>query len=206
VDRVRLEVALQFWIELRDSPQTPPQTNDFVAQPPQRSFDTRHRLEAIAVEPVRVASVAIELGLVVPVRRQTLRGHEAGNDAHGERPAAESETVDAVDMLRRRAGFVIVIATKETIDIEHVALQPEAEDAAEERERLKRRGADTVVVIGNLPIGIAQIERLVEPPDVGREQCRRRLPGPVRQKNNVLRHGSPPCGQYLRVYPNRPVC
>ena len=55
---------------------------------------------------------------------------EAGNDADGERAAAEAEAENLV------AG--LVVAAAERIDIDDVALQPEAENAAEDGQRLER--------------------------------------------------------------------
>src|SRR5882724_6407445 len=109
---------------------------------------------------------------------------ETGDDADRERAPAEAETVDPV-------AFGVVAAA-ERIDVDDVALQPEAEDAAENGERLERRGADTVVIIGDLRLGIAEIERLIETPDIGLEEFCRTVSRSIRQQNDILgRHGRP---------------
>src|SRR5882724_3166112 len=109
---------------------------------------------------------------------------ETGDDADRECAPAEAETIDPV-VLR-------VVAATERIDVDDVALQPEAEDAAENGERLERRGADTVVIIGDLLLGIPEIERLIEAPDIGLEDFRRTVSRSIRQQDDVLdRHGRP---------------
>ena len=56
----------------------------------------------------------------------------------------------------------LVVAARVAIEIENVALQAPAERAAERRKRLERRGADAVVVIGDLialALGLAGRDR-----------------------------------------------
>ena len=87
--------------------------------------------------------------------------------------AAEAEAENPV--------VLVVVAAAEAIDVEHVALQPDAENARECRPPSERRRSDTVIVEGDLRAGVAQIERLEQPPDVGLEQFRRAVAGAIRQ-------------------------
>ena len=176
-------------IILPNPPQASPQSDELIAAPAQRCFQSQRRPEASTVGPVGILRVTCQLRGIAVISRQALMCHKARNDAYGERASAESESEDAVACFWRRA--LSVIATQEAVKINDVALEAEAENAAKDGKGFERRGTDPVVIIRHLPIRIAQIEGLVEPPNICREQRRRRVPCPVGQKNDVLGHGFP---------------
>src|SRR5262249_35090869 len=110
--------------------------------------------------------------------------------------AAEAEGIDAV---ARSIGPAQI-----NVGLDDVALQSDAEDAAEEGERLEGRGADPVMVVRNLAerapraLGLRrlfQVERLVQAPDIRLEEFGRTVSGAVGEDNDRLRrlwHAPPP--------------
>ena len=84
----------------------------------------------------------------------------------------------------------LIISAAETVDIDHIALQAEAKHAAENGKRLERRRAYAVIVVSDLAGGIAQIEYLKQPPDIGLENLRRTVAGAVGQQDDILRFRS----------------
>ena len=124
---------------------------------------------------------AIEFGLRRE-RDHALVCDQPGEDADRERAAAEAEGID----LR----ISLVVAAQEFVEVQHIALQSPAEHAAEDGERLERRGADAVRVAGDL-IGPCEVERLKNPPDVGTPDILDRVSSAVGQKNDSFRHGLP---------------
>jgi hypothetical protein len=147
----------------------------------------QRQLVAVAIGAIGVADVAIEL-LLGQVAQHALVGDEPGQDPDREGAPAEAEDVDGV------AGLVIL--AKEPVEGGDVALEPDPEDAAQDRERLEGRGADAVVVMGDLPDRtlrrLAEIERLVEPPNIRPEELARAVAGPIRKQDDVLCHRDPP--------------
>jgi hypothetical protein len=69
---------------------------------------------------------------------------KTNHDPHGEGAAAKTEAVNIV------AG--LIVHTKEFIDVENIALKTPTERAAQYGQRLKRGGADAIVVKGNLTV------------------------------------------------------
>ena len=106
--------------------------------------------------------IARQVLLVTIVLDEPYPRDEAGNNADRECAAAESKTEYPV------AGMIV--AATERIDIDDVAFQPDAENAAEDCERLEGGSANAIVVIGDLLQWIFQVQRLIEAPDVGLEQ------------------------------------
>ena len=102
---------------------------DEVAQRPQRSGQrTGVEIPLLAIFPVGDLGITREMLLIAVVTDQPGTRDEAGDDADRERAAAEAESVDPV--------AVLVVAATEGIDVDDVALQSEAERAAEERDSL----------------------------------------------------------------------
>ena len=120
-------------------------------------------------------------GFIAVIGREAEPGDQAGDDADGECPAAEAEAEDAVARL--------VVAAAEAIDVENVALQPDAEDAGECRPPFERRGADAIVVERDLPGRVSEVERLKQPPDIGLEDLCGAVSRPVGQQDNIPWHG-----------------
>ena len=79
--------------------------------------------------PVGGLGVAREMLVVAVVADQPDARDETGDDADRERAPAETETVDPVASR--------IVAAAERIDVDDVALQPEAEDARNNGERLE---------------------------------------------------------------------
>ena len=103
-----------------------------VAQRPQRpDQDVAAGFEILdlAVAAVGDLGIARQVGLVAVVIDEPDAGDETGDDADREGAAAEAETVDFV--------AIPVVAAAEGIDVDDVALQAEAENAAEDGERLE---------------------------------------------------------------------
>lgn len=128
-----------------------------IANPAKRYLDLKIRVKLLAKMPVGSPGIARQLRFAA-VRHQPLTCHEAGHDAYGECAAAEPEAEDAVS--------IVVVAAKKAIEGDDVAFQSEAKDTAQDGERFERGGTDAVVVERNLRCRIAEIERLIEPPDV----------------------------------------
>jgi hypothetical protein len=105
-----------------------------------------------------------------------------GHNADRERATTEAKAIYAIP------GFIISAA--KTVDIDHIALQAEAKHAAENGKRLERRRAYAVIVVSDLAGGIAQIEYLKQPPDIGLENLRRTVAGAVGQQDDILRFRS----------------
>ena len=163
-------------IVLRLAPGLAPNSEHAVAQVAQAIDDTDGRLlvrgdglvlanndrELVAspIAPIDVACVPVQL-FFGPAGQDALRGNDAGQHTRREGSAAEAVNVDTISLL--------VVAAQEQVHFDDVALQPNAEYAAEDRERFEGGGADAVVVIRDLtllPVArrVAQVERLVEPP------------------------------------------
>ena len=115
-------------------------------------------------------------------REDALSHHQPGHDPHRERTATEPEAED----LR----VPLVVPAQERVELDDVALETPAERAADQRQRLERGGADPVVVDRDL-IGLGEIERLEQPPDVAAPDPGRRVTGPVGQEDDPLAHGRP---------------
>ena len=137
------------------------------------------RQERLAERPVGLGALPLEIGFVVRAH-ETLRRDQGHDDAGGERAAAETEGVDVV--------AVPVVAAGVSIDVQDVPFQAPAEGAAERRQRLERRRADAVVVIGDLrPLSLcrrSEVDRLVHSPDVGLEQFGAAVPGAVGEEDD----------------------
>src|ERR1700738_702625 len=129
--------------------------------------------------PVGGDRLLIEFGFTLGGDKALIE-NQPDHDPNREGAAAESEAVDIV-------VFVLVVAADEFVDVDHIALQAEAERAAEDRPRLERRGADAVVIERDLVIP-RQVERLEGAPDVGAPDLRRGIAGAVGQKNDVSAH------------------
>ena len=133
--------------------------------------------------PVRLTALSSELGFTSG-SDESLRRDQRDDDAYRERAAAEPEGVDVV--------AVPVVAAGVAIDVENVPVKPHTEGAAQQRQRLERRRADAVVVVGDLIAlafgGRPQVDRLVHPPDVGLEQLGAAVPRAVREEDDRLGH------------------
>src|SRR5882757_2793813 len=138
---------------------------DPIAQAAQRldqDIIARAKISGLAVFAVGDLGIARQVLLVTIVLDEPHPRDEAGDNADRECAAAESKTEYPV------AGMIV--AATERIDIDDVAFQPDAENPAEDCERLEGGSADAIVVIGDLLQWIFQVQRLIEAPDVGLEQ------------------------------------
>ena len=126
------------------------------------------------------AGLSVEFRFILG-RHQALIENQADDDADREGATAESESVDVV-------GVVAIITACEFVDVDHVALQAEAERPAENRQRLERRSADAVVIERDL-VRTGKVQRLEGAPDIGAPHLRRGIAGAVGQQNNVSAHG-----------------
>ena len=154
-------------------------SDEKIAQPAKRLLHAGYRMKPPAVLSIGCVCLRRQIALVAAILYKTHICDQTGDDPDRERAATEAETVDSI-------ARIIVAATK-AVDVDHIAHQAEPEDAAENGEQLERRGADAVIVIGDLPGGLGEIERLKHPPDVGLEQLCRAIAGTVRQQDNILR-------------------
>lgn len=154
-----------------------------VADPAENFLDAEDGVVALApVGAVGGARLVVEL-LLVARRDQALVEDQAADDAHGEGAAAEAEAEEAV-------AVVAIVTAGEFVDVDDVALQPDAEGAGEDRPRLERGRADAVVVEGDL-VAVRQFERLERAPDIGAPDLRAGIAGAVGQKDDVSAHGQP---------------
>src|SRR6267378_1410419 len=144
------------------------------------------------IETVSIGGEAREIGFIVIVPDQPLSCDHPGHNADRERATAEAETVNVIPRL--------IISAAETVDVDHIALQAEPEDATQNGKCLERRRAYTVVVVSDLAGGIAQVEYLKEPPDISLENLCRAVAGPVRQQDDVFRHGCPRSRMPLNIF------
>ena len=130
---------------------------------------------------VRAPGLPIELAFVFRLH-QPLRRHQRHGEADGERAAAEAEGVDVIACLVVAAGVLV--------DVEDVPLQAVAEHAAQHGQRLERRRADAVVVVGDLLAAIGrrrpEVHRFVHAPDVRLEQLGAAVAGAVREQHDCL--------------------
>ncbi len=108
--------------------------------------------ESASVKAVCICRKGGERSFVILVSNKPLARDQPGDNAYGESAPTEAETVDAISGL--------IIPATEAIDIDHVALQPEAEHLAKDCKWFEGRGAYAVVVIGDLATRIAQIQHL----------------------------------------------
>ncbi|MBA7708130.1 hypothetical protein ES703_117020 [subsurface metagenome] len=170
--------------------------NEDVAQLAEQPLDLEFRLERFrAVLPVGCGDLVVELFLGA-IAHQSLLADQAVHHAHGEGAAAEAEAEDVVvlpgavalvTLLRLGAGGLdleivemrAIVAAGELVDVERVALQAEAERAAQDRKRLERGGADAVVIEGDL-LGARQVERFEHPPDIGTPDLAGGIAGAIR--------------------------
>ena len=168
------------------SARSPPQRRDCVAEETKRLHDEPHRhVEAAPIDTVRRQGITGELRLAAVAGDQAHARDHPRDDADGEGAAAEAKAEDAVARAVVPAGVAI--------EVEHVALEAEAEDAAEHGQRAERRRSHSVVVVRDLPARITEIERSVDPPDIGLEQLRRAVAGAIRQQDDVLCHACSSC-------------
>ena len=91
-----------------------------------------------AILPVSLMRSPIEFGLIVG-DDEPLIEHQARDDANRESAAAETEAEDLVILGAD-------VAAGKFVDLDDVALEAETKCAAENGERLERRGADAVIV------------------------------------------------------------
>src|SRR6202163_2414485 len=91
-----------------------------------------------AVLAVGGTGLPIELCLIFRLH-QTLVDDQAHDNADRERAAAEAKAEQFIVVLA-------IVAAGEFVEGNDIALQAEAERAAEDRHRLERRGADAVVI------------------------------------------------------------
>ena len=146
-----------------------------------------HGKPLAAIGAIRRSHVPRELGLVAVVAHQALIHHQADQNADGECAAAEPEGVDAVAGPVRPAD--------ERVQVAHVAGEAHAKRAAQQRQRLEGRGTNAVVVERELAgllriLGVGQVDRLVDAPDVGLGQLARAVPRSIRAENDVPGHRS----------------
>ena len=156
-----------------------------VAEPAEGPLDAQDRVEPLGpVSPIGRAREALQIDLALRLLGQDdpLIHHQPGDDPHRERPAAEPEAID----VRAR----LVVPAQERVELDDVALEAPAERAPEQRQRPERRGADPVVVDRDL-VGLGEVERLEQPPDVAAPDPGRGVPGPVGQEDDPLAHGRP---------------
>src|SRR4051794_17598375 len=115
----------------------------------------RHRLggSPLAVLAICDDRLRPQLVFVVVVRGEPNGGDEPGNNADGERTAAEAEAEDSIARL--------VVAGAKAIDVQYVSLQTDAEDAGEGCPPFERRRSDAVIIKCDLLVGVDQIERLI---------------------------------------------
>src|SRR5262249_48761242 len=109
--------------------------------------------------------------------------------AHRAGAAAEAE--------RKYLIALFVIAAGEGVEVPDIAPDANPERAAEKRERLEILGSHALVIEHDLPPQSGRrhrvdVERLIEPPDVGLEKLRRAVSGAVGQQHDVLRHTPSP--------------
>ncbi len=141
-----------------------------VAQPPaQPHHGAPRRIARVAVAAVGEDRVRVELGLGAAAH-QALAVDQRRQHADGERAAAEAEGVDVV---ARR-----VVAADELVEVDDVALQAVAADAAEDGQELDRRIADAVVVHRELRRR-RLVDRLEHAPDIGLLRLGRAVAGAV---------------------------
>ena len=156
---------------------------DHVAQRAERHLDVPERVIALAaIGAIGRMRLAVQFALAVS-GDQPLIEDQAHHHTDGETAAAEAEAEQ----------FVIGIppvAASEFVEIDDVALQTEAERAAEYGKRLEGGGSDAVVVERNL-IGAREIERFEHTPDIGTPDLRRGVTRAVGQQNDFPAHASP---------------
>ena len=100
-------------------------------------------------------------------RHQALIEHETYDDADRKGTPAETKSVDVIVRVAK-------IAAGKFVNFDYVAFQAITECAAENGQRLERRGADAVVIERDL-VGAGEIKRLEGSPDVGAPHLRRGL-------------------------------
>ena len=113
-------INLSRGIILPNPPQASPQSDELIAAPAQRCFQSQRRPEASTVGPVGILRVTCQLRGIAVISRQALMCHKARNDAYGERASAESESEDAVVFFWRRAttaGAITSIALGTAVTI-----------------------------------------------------------------------------------------
>ena len=128
-------------------------------------------------------------------RDESFGMHEAGEHADREGAAAESEHPDAVVSCRVLLVSPVVVAQK-FVEIEHVALDADAEREADECEgSVMLDVSDTIAEDRDL-LAVAQVEGLIKTPHIGLERLRCAVAGPVREGNQfswrTYRHPGPP--------------
>ena len=173
-----------------------------VAQLAKHPFDLKPRLELFG--PMRAVghrdlSIEFLFGLVT---HQPLFAYQSVHHADGEGAAAEPEAEDIVALPRAVPFLAIfgfrggglerqivemrtIVAAGELVDIQHVALQAEAERAAQDRKRFERRGADAIVVKRDL-LRTRQVKRFKNAPDVCPPDLAGGIAGAVREQDDPL--------------------
>ena len=129
-----------------NSPDRARQPDQSIPHHPQRSDQAACDVESSAIPAIGIGRVSRQLRFAPGITDEPLASDEPGNDTHGERAAAEAEPEDAV------TGSVGT--GRELVDIENIALQSEAEDAAKNGQRFEQRRADFIVVIRNLLVRV----------------------------------------------------
>src|SRR5205814_10673997 len=147
---------LVFLVVLRDARQIAVRLDAEVAQKAQRRYQTPGTGEAPPILAIGIRRISRERNLVAGIGNQAFTRDQARHHTHGEGAAAEAEAIDPV------AGHIV--ATAEAVNVDDVAFQAETEDAAEDCKQFERRGADTIVVIGDLLRRVRQVERLKHAP------------------------------------------
>src|SRR5256885_2067370 len=115
---------LVFLVVLRDARQIAVRLDAEVAQKAQRRYQTPGTCEAPPILAIGVRGVTRERNLVAGIGNQAFTRDQPRNHTHGERAAAETEAINPVP------GHIVAAA--ETVDVDDIALQAEAEDTAED--------------------------------------------------------------------------